>query len=267
MDYPNREIAEEGKKKRPSLWSVSGMVLSIAGIMSAPSRSVPSKPKSNASMLQPPADNPPRAYQAAESRHHQDNPTRDVSRYDKSVFELIKSDAKQYRRELNAIGIVLFAISAFLFYNYMKAGIVILSLMAMGALSRAWQRFFPLEFGIELVMLATVISGVAYGAMAGAVVGVVSLVASTLLTQEDPGKMWPAFATIVLIGFLAGTIPIANIALWGVIFTAAYDAVISVIYISMGFSIVKTLIFDATHIAFNYFVFYNVAPLLASAVL
>lgn len=148
----------------------------------------------------------------------------------------------------------------------MKAGVVLLSLTVMGAVSRAWQRFFPLEFGIELVMLATVLSGAIYGAFAGLAVGLIALVLSTLLTQEDPGKMWPAFITVSLIGFLAGTLAIANIAVWGVIFTVVYDAIISVIYISSGRSVIKTLIFDATHIAFNYFVFYNIAPALVSIV-
>lgn len=234
---------KEAASPKKSL-SVSGLVFAVAGLASE-------QPKSRISIK-------------AETKIHSTDISITDSRREKSVLELIKYDIKQHRREINAVLLILFAASAFIFYNYMKAGIVLLSLTAMGAVSRSWQRFFPLEFGIELVMLATVISGVVYGALAGAAVGFLSLVLSTLLTQEDPGKMWPAFGTIVLIGFFAGTLTIANIALWGVLFTVAYDAIITVIYIAMGFSPIKTLIFDATHIAFNYFVFYSVAPLILS---
>ncbi len=157
--------------------SLTGLIFAVAGLASGSSKAASVK---------------------LESRTHQIPAPISVPRSEKSVLELIKSDMKQHRREVNAALMVLFALSVFFFYNYLKAGLALLALTAMGALSRAWQRFFPIEFGIELVMLATVISGVAYGAIAGAVVGVVSLVLSTILTQEDPGKMWPAFATIVL---------------------------------------------------------------------
>ncbi len=240
-DNPN-EAAK--KQLRMPSWSVSGMILGVAGVLSSPTKTASSKPK----------DSPPA------------NSIKNNPRYDKTVLELIKSDMKQHRQAVIAASAVLFVLSAIFFYSYMRAGIVLLALTGMGVVSRAWQRFFPLSFGIELVMLATVVSGVIYGALAGAIVGVVSMVLSTLLTQEDPGKMWPAFLTITLIGFLAGTLSIANIALWGVIFTVMYDAIISVIYIASGFSPIKTLIFDATHIAFNYFVFYNLAPVLMSIV-
>lgn len=241
MDSSDIEAANEKKAALPP-FGISGLVLSLSGLMekSRPAAKV-SEAKASGSLRN--------------------------SRLDKSVFELIKLDAKQHEQALRTLALIAAAASVFLFFNYLKAGIVLISLTALGAISRAWQRFFPVEFGVELVMLATVISGFAYGAFAGLFVGVVSLILSTILTQEDPGKMWPAFATIGFIGFLAGTLTIANVALWGVIFTVAYDAIITAIYISMGFSIIKTLIFDATHIAFNYFVFYHVAPILISGIL
>lgn len=244
MEYPKREIARK-EKMRTQLFSVSGIILSVSGALTGAAKTGSSKAEIKA---------PSAAVDAS-------------PRLEKSVLELIKYDIKQHSREVNAVLLILFAASVFMFSNYMRAGIVLFALTAMGAVSRSWQRFFPLEFGIELVMLATVVSGVAYGALAGAVVGFLSLVLSTLLTQEDPGKMWPAFGTIILIGFFAGTLSIANIALWGVLFTVAYDTIITIIYIAMGFSPIKTLIFDATHIAFNYFVFYHIAPALVSVII
>ncbi|MBU4245417.1 MAG: hypothetical protein ABIF85_05730 [Nanoarchaeota archaeon] len=258
-------------KSSMQLFSVSGLVLSVAGVFSGAQKTV-SVTDENIIAEKVNAENrvtlnsPARDIVNAENRVSSNNPACSGSRHEKSVLELIKLDFKKHRRVVIAIGAILLILSAFFFYTYMKAGIVLLSLIFMGAISRVWQRFFPFEFGIELVMLATVVSGVTYGAAAGLIVGFVSLVLSTLLTQEDHGKMWPAFITIMVIGFLAGTLTIANIALWGVIFTVLYDAIISVIYISSGHSAIKTLVFDATHIAFNYFVFYHIAPTLVSIV-
>lgn len=260
MGISNREAVREGEKKSEWNLSVSRLVLSIAEIFSSSKKTEYLKAESSSVMRKAPQamlENP-----APLAKSFQD-----ISRHEKSIIELIKMDFGRHRKEAIALGAILFLLSAFFFFSYMKAGVVLLSLTVMGAISRAWQRFFPLEFGIELVMLATVVSGVAYGAAAGLIVGFVSLVLSTILTQEDPGKMWPAFLTISIIGFLAGTLTIANIALWGVIFTVLYDAIISVIYISSGHSVIKTLIFDATHIAFNYFVFYHIAPAIVSMVI
>lgn len=258
-------------KASAHLFSVSGLVLSVAGVFSGAQKTV-SVTAENIIAEKVIAENRVTSNSHAqdivntENRVSSNNPVCSGSRHEKSVFELIKLDFKQHRRVVIAIGAILIILSAFFFYNYMKAGIVLLSLTFMGAISRVWQRFFPLEFGIELVMLATVVSGVTYGAAAGLIVGFISLVLSTLLTQEDPGKMWPAFLAISIIGILSGTLSVVNLSLWGVIFTVIYDAIISVIYISSGHSAIKTLVFDATHIAFNYFVFYHIAPVLISII-
>lgn len=184
--------------------------------------------------------------------------------HDKSVLEIIRSDAARHKKTLYMAAAGLLAVSSLFFFSYMKAAILLAAFTGLGAVSRMWQRFLPISFGVELVMLSTVISAMLYGPFAGLAVGFLSLVLSTLMTQEDIGKMWPAFLTIALVGFVAGSVKIANIALWGVGLTVLYDMIISIIYISQGHSIAKTFIFDATHIAFNYFVFFNVAPALLS---
>ena len=264
MNLREGETVKKGKSSK-QIFSVSGLILSVAGIFSGSQKEVPAAAE-NGSVFD---ENRIARIESAQNRENQDplnSPDRKSSRREKSVLELIKLDFNQHRKAATIVGAIVLILSAVFFYNYMRAGVVLLSLAFMGAISRVWQRFFPLEFGIEFVMLATVISGFTYGAFAGAAVGLISLVASTLLTQEDPGKMWPAFLAISVIGFLAGTLSFANLALWGVIFTVIYDAIISVIYISSGHSAIKTLMFDATHIAFNYFVFYHIAPVLVSII-
>lgn len=182
---------------------------------------------------------------------------------EKSVLDIIAEDAFSHKKTVAAAAILLIFASGFFFYSSIKALFLLSAFVAIGAVSRMWQRFFPLSFGVELVMLFTVLSAAIYGPLAGLLVGFFALSISTLITQEDIAKMWPSFIAIAAVGYIAGSASVANIAMWGLGLTVLYDAIISVVYVYMGHSIIKTLIFDATHIAFNYFVFFNLAPNLA----
>lgn len=188
-------------------------------------------------------------------------------RLNHTVPELIKMDAIKHKNALMAAGTIIFVVMFILYSSYFKAVFALAFLIAIGAASRVWQRFIPLEFGVELVMLSTVVSALAYGAFAGAAAGFLALSISTLFTQENPGKMWPSFFVIALMGVFSTALPIENISLLGVVLTVIYDALISIIYVGfMGARIINTLIFDITHIAFNYFVFFHIAPALLSAI-
>lgn len=184
----------------------------------------------------------------------------DRARHEKSVFEIIREDMARHRKPLIIAVSVLLLLLTFLFSSIVKGFILIVAFIAIGAVSRMWQRFVPMAIGVELVMLFTVIAGILFGPYAGMIVGFLSLSISTLVTEEDIAKMWPAFIAIAIVGYLSGAIAIVNVSPYGLMFTIFYDVFITIIYIATGHSLIKTLIFDATHIAFNYFVFYHIAP-------
>jgi len=189
-------------------------------------------------------------------------PGRNRARHEKSVFEIMLDDANKYKKQLIIAVAVIFLVLMFLFSSIIKEFFLLVVFIALGAASRMWQKFIPFSIGAELVMLFTVVAGILFGPFAGLIVGFLSLSISTLVTEEDVSKMWPGFFAIAVVGYLAGTIEITNISTTGLMLTVLYDVMISIIYIATGHSLIKTLIFDATHIAFNYFVFYNLAPFL-----
>jgi hypothetical protein len=192
-----------------------------------------------------------------------ENPAHSIpnrKRHEKSVLEIIREDAACHRKPLIIAVSVILLLLTFLFSSIVKEYILIVAFIAIGAVSRMWQRFVPIAIGVELVMLFTVIAGILFGPFAGLIVGFLSLSISTLVTEEDISKMWPAFIAIAIVGYLSGAMAITDISLYGLMFTVFYDVFISIIYAATGHSIIKTLIFDATHIAFNYFVFYHIAP-------
>lgn len=183
---------------------------------------------------------------------------------EKSAVKMIGEDAARHKRFLIGVVAVLFFVLAIFFYSDLKALFVIIALIALGAVSRLWQRILPLSIGADLIMLSAVISGVLYGSAAGFIVGLLSLFISAILTQEDLAGMWPSFFAISFVGYLAGFAPVSDISLWGVLLAVLYDAIISVAYMLLGAGGIRTALFVATHVAFNYFVFYDIAPALVN---
>ncbi len=181
---------------------------------------------------------------------------------EKSVLQIIEEDALRHKKLLIAAGAVLFLILIIFFYRDIKAFFSIVALIAIGVLSRLWQRFIPLSIGANLIMLVTVVAGVMYGPLAGISVGVLSLFISAILVLDELATMLPPFFAIALAGYIAGYLPAADISFGGMALTILYDVIISVSYFFLGVAGIRTALFVATHIVFNYFVFYNVAPAL-----
>ena len=180
----------------------------------------------------------------------------------KKVLERIQADAAAHKNALNAICIFLATALFFLYFAFVKEAIILAAFIALGAISRLWQRFFPAPIGANLIMLFAVISGAGYGSFAGMLVGIVSLIISSIMVQDDLATTAAPIFAMSVVGYLAGILSISasNISLWGLALTVLYDAVISVEHILLGRANINTVIFVVTHLVFNYFVFFTFAP-------
>ncbi|MBW6461925.1 MAG: hypothetical protein K0B07_02670 [DPANN group archaeon] len=144
---------------------------------------------------------------------------------------------------------------------FIKTATIMIAFIVIGSMSRIWLKYIPLHsFGFELILLFTIVSGKLFGPGAGLIVGVISMVLSAAITDEEPMKLWPAFVAIAIVGNLSGVLTIASISVLGVTLTVLYDVIISVIYYFLGSSGAKIILFDITHITWNYYMFYNIAP-------
>lgn len=157
--------------------------------------------------------------------------------------------------------VIVFIVTAYPHAPFLKTAIIMMAFIGLGAISRIWLRVIPLQsLGIEFILLFTVISGRLFGPVAGVIVGVTSMVLSAAISDEEPMKLWPAFVAIAIVGHLSGTLSIASISVLGIGLTILYDIIISIIYYFLGSSGAKIILFDVTHIIWNYWVFYNIAP-------
>lgn len=180
-------------------------------------------------------------------------------------IELIRRFAIEHRN----VAILIVAMLVFGFVLAFQTAILriafLSALIAIGVFSRIHQRFLPTSFiGVELIMLFTVISGRLFGASAGIFVGVMSIFLSTFITGEPIAKMFPPFAAIAVVGYFASAFSSANVSFTGLLLTILYDILISAGYLLSGSNRFKLLVFVVTHIAFNYYVFYNWAPYILS---
>ena len=163
--------------------------------------------------------------------------------------------------------VVFFMIAVLPHTQFLKTATVMIAFIFLGVMSRLWLKYIPLHsLGIELILLFTIVSGKLFGPAAGVVVGVISMVLSAAITDEEPMKMWPAFVAIAVLGHLSGVLSIASISVLGVVLTVIYDVIVSIIYYFLGSSGAKIILFDVTHITWNYYVFYNIAPWLVLVV-
>lgn len=185
----------------------------------------------------------------------------------KDKIAVIDEFIRSHKTLMYVLTAVFFLIAVLPHTQFIKTATVMIAFIFLGVMSRLWLKYIPLQsLGIELILLFTIISGQLFGPAAGVVVGVISIVLSAAVTDEEPMKMWPAFVAIAVIGHLSGVISIASISVLGIVLTILYDAIVSVIYYFLGSSGAKIILFDITHITWNYWVFYNVAPLVVLVV-
>ena len=121
------------------------------------------------------------------------------------------------------------------------------------------------RFGIELIMLITVLGSFVYGAKTGALLGATAMLMDYALSARFSYFVPVTTAAYVLIGLLASSFSGAGITAVGIAATIIYNIVTSFIIVAfMGGHIDKCLRFGLSNLALNFVLFTTVAPWLLS---
>ena len=151
------------------------------------------------------------------------------------------------------------AAAAILFLGiFFRPLIVTGGFIALAVISRMYQKHIRLQLGVDLAVFGTVICGALFGPIYGTLVGLLAYPISIVYTKEEARYLPVAMGGIALVGIIAGIANIApaDIVLWGVGLTAFYDILTSGLYYYIYRApIIGGIVFSATHIVFNYFVF------------
>jgi hypothetical protein len=158
-----------------------------------------------------------------------------------------------------AVGIALGIILAFMF-SQVKPMLAIICFITIGAASLIYNRFIKVSLGFELIMLFTVLAGFLYGVGAALFTGIISMLFAFILSGHFNQGSFVSFIGIVAVCFLTPVFKGLGITGAGIILTLIYDAIIASGYIALGSRIERTVIFVATHIPFNIWVFIALAP-------
>ncbi|GEM_PF-3841567 len=119
------------------------------------------------------------------------------------------------------------------------------------------------HIGVEIIMLITVLSGVAYGPKVGALMGAVSMVIDYVFSGRFSYFCIVTIPTYAAIGTISGVFAAANIVTVGIFAVIAYNLFTWIFILGfMGGHLDKCLRFGATDLAFNAFVFSAFAPTL-----
>ena len=176
------------------------------------------------------------------------------------ILRLIRGFSRDKRKVLALIVafISVLSLAAGLVGQMFIAAIIIAEI----ALSFFLGRMEIRQFGIELVTLATVLSGALYGPMAGALVGGVLLSMRFVLTKGLGGYVLYCVPMMIVIGAVSGysVAFFGGIAVAGIVLSGIYNLVTASLGTAVMNDFIQEAVWSGTDFAINVFLFWYVAP-------
>ena len=169
-----------------------------------------------------------------------------------------------WERRIIIAFIVPVVIFIFLFWNLVEALLVMGAFIFLGVASLMYNRWVKVSLGVELIMLGVVITGMLYGWPAALAVGFTSLFFSEVLTNRFTHSTFVSFIGMFVVAIVAPQFEGRDVRWVGIGMTLLYDAIILPGYLLLGSSPGRSLLFLATHILFNFWIFWTVAPVIWS---
>ncbi|MCP3684871.1 MAG: hypothetical protein GY861_19585 [bacterium] len=135
-----------------------------------------------------------------------------------------------------------------------------------GAFSTFYKNYLEGPINFELVKLGAIMMTVAYNPIAGISVGIIASVMGKILTGKVDQTIIMSIVGISVICVIAGFFQTPDIVLLGIVLTIVYYVVISPFIIMMGGSVWYGVIYIATDVIFNIFIFMRFAPFIYEAI-
>ncbi|MBD3204061.1 hypothetical protein GF327_07205 [Candidatus Woesearchaeota archaeon] len=182
-------------------------------------------------------------------------------------MEKINDSVKQRIRSITNNKRILIIILIFLFLvlyvgTHFKRIFFISVLTVIGSLSLIYVRFIKEAYvlGVELVMFATILCGYAYGPVVGGIVGFITIFVSQIYSGRFKLSTFISIVFVPVIGIAASFFYFYPINRVGIILVLIYDIFILPLYYITGSRISSVIIYFATHILFNIWLFDSIAP-------
>lgn len=169
------------------------------------------------------------------------------------------------RRRIVVYAVIWLAVllTLFLFFNLVKAVVVILLFIAGNTLLRFYRRIFPgIPVELELVILGGVVCTLAFNIWAGLLVVLFASLCAEFFSQAISPYSFINIFSYLSVPFLSLMLPATSIASGGFLIAVFVNIVIYAIFIYIGYDWIKNTAYLITNIFWNYLLFIYVAPAL-----
>lgn len=156
--------------------------------------------------------------------------------------------------------IVAFGFLLFFLGTTLKPFLFIGIFLLLSSFSLIYNRWFKVSLGVEFVLLSTVLTARVYGPVAGAIVGFIGLGAAEIIGTGFNEKTIISLVAIAIIGLITPFFNSVSITMTGIILTVIYDIMIIPFYLLAGSNPARSILFVATHLVWNLWVFIVLAP-------
>ncbi len=165
------------------------------------------------------------------------------------------------KRKLTFAAVIAAILFVIFYSNLAKALFLMTAFTALGIISLYYMKYIKLSLGLELNMLGTVTIGLLYGTVPAIITGVVTLFVAELITERLTHSTVISFLGMAAVGIAIPLFPKEwSITAVGICATILYDVIIIPLYIMLGSSPARSVVFLVTHILFNIWVFSVIAP-------
>ena len=175
--------------------------------------------------------------------------------------------SKKYGIESKNLKIALFfiAIISLFFGSYVKTFLFIAIFVIIATASKLIQEFFPFVVGFDLVLFVTVLSTMHYGWVIGALIGCTSSFIGSMyrIRQQIDTAIMPLIGYVV-VALIIPHIMFLDLFVLGLLSAIIYAVIMSLLFLHLRADIFNTATFAITTIAFNWWLFSNVAPFIVS---
>ncbi|TAL56723.1 MAG: hypothetical protein EPN86_02540 [Nanoarchaeota archaeon] len=132
----------------------------------------------------------------------------------------------------------------------------------LSSISLIYNRWVKASIGIEFITLSTVMTARVYGGIVGAIVGLVGLASAEVIGTGFNAKTVISLFGIFIIGLITPFFNGMSVTVAGIILAIIYDAIIIPLYLLAGSRPISSAVFVVSHLIFNTWLFFYIAPFL-----
>jgi len=146
--------------------------------------------------------------------------------------------------------------------SFVRNLFIVLAFYVLASISLFYNRWLKISLGFEFITFATVFMGILYGPVVGALVGFFSLTTAELITLRFTGSTIISLVAISFIGIISHNFASMDIRYAGILLAFIYDLIIIPLYILTGSHPLRSFLFMGTHLLWNGWLFFTIAPTL-----